>query len=87
MQAIDKLRDTASSHQRAFLIETMGRLALASGVITGSEMVLIPEQDTTLEDIATYVNEAYTRGRRIVLLLQPKERNSSVSMRLDSKLE
>jgi 6-phosphofructokinase 1 len=45
--AIDKLRDTASSHSRAFLVETMGRhsgyLAVRAGIVSGAEMVLIPE--------------------------------------------
>ena len=47
VDAIDKLRDTASSHNRAFLVETMGRqcgyLAVQAGIVTGAEMVLIPE--------------------------------------------
>ena len=65
--AIDKLRDTASSHQRAFLIETMGRdsgyLALMGGLISGAEMVLIPEISTDLEDIGSKVENAYARGK------------------------
>ncbi|MGD2252467.1 MAG: 6-phosphofructokinase, partial [Anaerolineales bacterium] len=44
MDAVDKLRDTASSHQRVFLIETMGRkcgyLALMAGIICGAELIL-----------------------------------------------
>jgi 6-phosphofructokinase 1 len=67
IEAIDKLRDTASSHQRAFVIETMGRgsgyLALISGIIAGAEMVLIPEQDTPPEDVAAAVSDAYVRGK------------------------
>ncbi len=55
--AIDRIKDTASSHQRAFLIEVMGRdcgyLALMGGVAGGAEMVLIPEVETTLEEVGT----------------------------------
>jgi len=55
LDAVDKLRDTASSHQRAFLIETMGRdcgyLALMAGIIGGAEMVLIPEVQITMEEV------------------------------------
>jgi len=65
--AIDKLRDTASSHNRAFLIETMGRncgyLAVMAGIIGGAEMVLIPERETSVEEVIAVVEAAYTRGK------------------------
>jgi 6-phosphofructokinase 1 len=67
MTAIDKLRDTASSHERAFLIETMGRncgyLALNAGVVCGAEMILIPEKEVALEEISEMVEGAYERGK------------------------
>jgi 6-phosphofructokinase 1 len=67
IEAIDKLRDTASSHQRAFVIETMGRgsgyLALISGIIGGAETILIPEQETPPEEVAAAVSDAYVRGK------------------------
>ncbi len=73
VEAIDKLRDTASSHKRAFLVETMGRrcgyLALMSGVIGGAEMVLIPEVDTPLEDVAETIAEAYARGKTHAIVI------------------
>jgi 6-phosphofructokinase 1 len=65
--AIDRIKDTASSHQRAFLIEVMGRdcgyLALMGGVAGGAEMVLIPEVETTLEEVAQGLLDAYVRGK------------------------
>jgi 6-phosphofructokinase 1 len=67
MDAIDKLRDTASSHERAFMIETMGRncgyLALNAGIVCGAEMILIPEKEVTLEEISKMVEGAYERGK------------------------
>ncbi len=67
LSAIDKIKDTASSHNRAFLIETMGRnsgyLALASGVAGGAELVLCPEMETTFDDIVETVEESYIRGK------------------------
>jgi 6-phosphofructokinase 1 len=67
LDAIDKIKDTASSHQRAFLIETMGRdtgyLALMGGIAGGAEMVLIPEVETTLEEVAQGLLDAYVRGK------------------------
>lgn len=67
MDAVDKLRDTASSHGRAFLVETMGRgsgyLAVMAGIVSGSEIVLIPETTVTIEDVAKTVESAYKRGK------------------------
>lgn len=67
VDAIDKLRDTASSHNRAFLIETMGRtsgyLATLAGIVTGAEMVLVPEAPTPVEEVARAIEAAYRRGK------------------------
>lgn len=67
LRAIDQLRDTASSHNRAFLVEVMGRgcgyLATMAGIIGGAEMVLIPEVETTVEEAVRIVEAAYTRGK------------------------
>ncbi len=67
LDAIDKIKDTASSHQRAFLIETMGRdsgyLALMGGMAGGAELVLIPEVETSLEEVAQGLLDAYVRGK------------------------
>jgi 6-phosphofructokinase 1 len=67
LEAIDRLRDTASSHQRVFLVEVMGRrcghLAMAAGLITGAELVLIPEKDSTLEELGKAVEDAYLKGK------------------------
>ncbi len=67
MDAVDKLRDTASSHGRVFLVETMGRssgyLAVMAGIVCGAEIVLIPERPVTLEEIAKAVESAYLRGK------------------------
>jgi len=73
MHAVDKLRDTASSHQRAFLVETMGRgcgyLALIVGVICGAEIILIPEVEMRLEQISEAVEDAYARGKTHAIII------------------
>ncbi|MCC7209484.1 MAG: 6-phosphofructokinase [Anaerolineae bacterium] len=65
--AIDRLRDTASSHERAFVIEVMGRscgyLALMSGIMGGAEAILIPEADMELEEVARRLEDAYLKGK------------------------
>lgn len=67
LDAIDKIKDTASSHQRAFLIEVMGRncgyLALMSGIAGGAELTLIPEIPTPVEEVANVLTDAYLRGK------------------------
>jgi 6-phosphofructokinase 1 len=73
LEAIDKLRDTASSHRRAFIVETMGRhcghLALMSGITSGAEMTLIPEQEVSAEEVAEAVRSAYERGKTHAIIV------------------
>jgi 6-phosphofructokinase 1 len=55
VEAVDKIRDTAGSHNRLFFIEVMGRdagfIALRSGIATGAEDILIPETETHIEEL------------------------------------
>lgn len=72
-EAIDKIKDTASSHQRAFLIEVMGRncgyLALMSGIAGGAEHVMIPEIPSTTEQVAHVLEAAYLRGKAHCIII------------------
>jgi 6-phosphofructokinase 1 len=67
LDALDKIRDTASSHQRAFLIETMGRnsgyLALMAGIAGGAEIILIPEAPMTPEQVLEAIQVQYALGK------------------------
>jgi len=67
LEAIDRLKTTASSHQRAFLIEVMGRrcgsLALMAGVAGGAELILIPEVEVSPEQVARELRRSYERGK------------------------
>jgi 6-phosphofructokinase 1 len=67
LEAIDRLKITASSHQRAFLVEVMGRncgyLALMSGIAGGAEVVVIPEVELPPDQIAATLTHAYQRGK------------------------
>ena len=73
MDAVDKLRDTASSHNRAFLVETMGRgsgyLAVLAGIICGAEIVLCPEIQVTVAEVAAVIEDAYRRGKNHSILI------------------
>jgi len=67
LEAIDRLRVTASAHGRMFLVEVMGRhsgyLALHAGIAGGAEAILIPEIETEPESLAAAVLAAYRRGK------------------------
>lgn len=67
ISAIDKIKDTASSHRRAFIIEVMGRnsgyLALMSGIAGGVEAVIVPEFPADLWTISQKLKEGYQRGK------------------------
>ena len=67
LEAIDRLRVTAASHQRGFIIEVMGRkcgyLALMAGIAGGAELVLLPEVEFEPDAIAAAIHDAYRRGK------------------------
>jgi 6-phosphofructokinase 1 len=67
LEAIDRLKVTASSHQRAMLVEVMGRgsgyLALMAAIAGGAEAVAIPELPVDPEEIAKEIRRAYERGK------------------------
>lgn len=90
MDAVDKLRDTASSHQRAFLVETMGRnsgyLAVMAGIVCGAEMTLIPEVPITVDEVAAAVEDAYKRGKNHAIIINAEGSNirtADLAQRLD----
>lgn len=67
LEAIDRLKITASSHQRAFLVEVMGRncgyLALMAAIAGGAEYVVLPEFESDPEEIAKVLSDAYEKGK------------------------
>lgn len=73
LEAIDRLKTTAAAHERAFLVEVMGRqcgyLALMAGIAGGAEAVVIPEVETSPEEVAKEIREAYLRGKSHALVV------------------
>ena len=80
MHCVDMLRDTATSHERVFLVEVMGRdagfLTLNAAIAAGAEAAIIPERATILEQI----EEAIGQGRR-------KSKNSSIVLVQEHAIE
>ncbi|MEO8203959.1 MAG: ATP-dependent 6-phosphofructokinase [Betaproteobacteria bacterium] len=73
LEAIDRLRTTGSSHQRAFLVETMGRncghIALMAGIAGGAEVIAVPEREITPDEAAARLRAAYQRGKTHALIV------------------
>ena len=80
MDCVDKLRDTATSHERVFLVEVMGRdagfLTLSAAIASGAEAAIIPERATVHEQL----EEAIGQGRR-------KSKNSSIVLVQEHAIE
>jgi 6-phosphofructokinase 1 len=73
LEAIDRLKVTASSHERAFLVEVMGRncgyLALMAGIAGGAEGICLPEFETRPEAVADAIETAYERGKKHAIIV------------------
>jgi len=73
LDAIDRIRDTASSHERIFLVEVMGRhsgfIALAVGTAGGAEEIFVPEVTTDLDECCRRLVEANGRGKSMSILV------------------
>jgi len=67
LESIDRLRTTASSHRRVFIVETMGRdcgyIALMAGIGGGAEVIAIPENEVPVEEVARRLRAAHDRGK------------------------
>jgi len=73
VDAVDKIRDTATSHGRIFCIEVMGRnsgmLAIATGLCCGAEEVLVPEQPFHISEICDRIEGGYDRGKKHAIIV------------------
>lgn len=73
MDVIDKIKDTANSHNRLFFIEVMGRdvgyIALRSGIATGAEAVLLPESNTDYDKLITEIETNYRLKNRSIIVV------------------
>jgi 6-phosphofructokinase 1 len=86
LEAIDRVRDTAASHERLFLVEVMGRtcgdIALGVGVAGGAEDVLVPESPRDLLDLAADLRHSWERGKRssIIVVAESGEQGRSFKL-------
>ena len=72
VDAVDKIRDTAASHERIFIVEVMGResgyLALESGIASGAEMILIPENKKEIKDVISDIKKINEEKKSIIII-------------------
>ena len=73
IDAMNKLRDTASAHRRIIVLEVMGRnsgwLAMVSGIAGGAEYILVPEEPFDLDEICNSMKAEYEKGKRYILMV------------------
>ncbi|MFN4226570.1 MAG: 6-phosphofructokinase [Candidatus Ratteibacteria bacterium] len=92
IDAIDKIRDTATSHERTFIIEVMGResgnLALEIGIVCGAEIVILPEIELNIEDIVQEIKEEEKKGKKscIIVLAEGAGKAENLAKILSEKL-
>ena len=73
VQAVDKIRDTAASHDRLFFVEVMGRnsgmIAIVSGIAVGAEAILIPETETRLDQLIKVLQRGWQRKKTSMIVI------------------
>jgi len=92
VDAVDKIKDTASSHGRIFVIEVMGRnyglLAAQVAMATGAEETLVPEIDYSVDDICHGIETAYEQGKyhALIVVAEGAGRASQITYEINSRL-
>lgn len=88
VDAINKLRDTMTSHERSSVVEVMGRhcgdIALYAGVASGAEAILVPEVPFDLAEVARRMKDNFTKGKRhsIIVVAEGVGRGEEIARRL-----
>ncbi|WP_019988961.1 6-phosphofructokinase [Rudanella lutea] len=86
LEAIDKIRDTADSHDRIFFIEVMGRdsgyIAIQSGIAGGAEMVMVPEVLTPIPEVVEVLKQGWSRQKSssIIVVAEGEEEGNAVEV-------
>ncbi|CEN28467.1 MULTISPECIES: 6-phosphofructokinase [Pseudolactococcus] len=88
LDAIDKIRDTSSSHKRTFIVEVMGRhagdIALWAGIGAGADEILIPEHDFDINELVASIKHGYKNGKNhnIIVLAEGVMSGSELAEKL-----
>jgi 6-phosphofructokinase 1 len=91
VNAVDKIRDTAHSHARIFIVEVMGRrspaIALHTGVSTGAENIILPSQEVDVDAIAADIHRGMNRGKSSSIIIVAEGDTPGLSYNIQKKLE
>ncbi len=91
VEAVDKLRDTAESHERMFIVEVMGRhsgyIALFTALAAGAEIACLPETATTAEEIIAQLHELRRRGKRSIIIVVAEGDELGGAVKLSERLD
>ena len=86
VEAIDRIRDTARSHERLFFIEVMGRtagfLALESGIAGGAEELAIPEEQVSVARMSERIREGFSIGKKSAIVVVAEGKTPGISFHL-----
>lgn len=91
VEAVDKLRDTAESHERMFIVEVMGRhsgyIALFTALAAGAEIACLPETATSPEQIVQQIHELKRRGKRSIIIVVAEGDELGGAVKLSERLD
>jgi len=90
IEAVDKIRDTASSHNRLFFIEVMGRdagfIALNTGIACGAEDILIPEETTSIDDLIKILDRGFRQNKNSGIIIVAEGDDSGGAINIAKKV-
>ena len=91
VEAIDKIRDTATSHERLFLVEVMGHmagyLALNGAIASGAEAAIIPEMDTAIDQLVELVGRGFRKNKNSAIVLVAENPKTGGAMGLAERIK
>ena len=91
MNAVDKIRDTATSHERLFFIEVMGRdagfLALNGAIASGAEAAIIPETSTEVDQLELLIKSGYRKSKNSSIVLVAESKSAGGAMELAGRVQ
>ncbi|PID93636.1 MAG: 6-phosphofructokinase [Bacteroidetes bacterium] len=91
IEAVDKIRDTASSHHRLFFIEVMGRdagfIALNTGIACGAEDILIPEETTSVDELIGILDRGFRHNKNSGIIIVAEGDDSGGALKIAEKVK